>query len=76
MPTSGRREAADYVDGVAELRQCAPQSAAAGALVMELGYQAPEVRGTIPLEAETAGGPHHCTASRVRGAVSLGKGST
>jgi len=35
----------------------------AGALVMELGYQATEVRGTIPLEAETAGGlpPLHHT---------------
>ena len=28
----------------------------AGALVMELGYQATECRGTIPLEPETAGG--------------------
>jgi hypothetical protein len=35
----------------------------AGALVMELGYQATEVRGTIPLEAETPGGlpPLHHT---------------
>ena len=35
----------------------------AGAQVMELGYQATEVRGTIPLEAETSGGlpPLHHT---------------
>jgi hypothetical protein len=35
----------------------------AGALVMELGYQATEMRGTIPLEAETSGGlpPLHHT---------------
>jgi hypothetical protein len=35
----------------------------ADTLVMELGYQATEVRGTIPLEAETAGGlpPLHHT---------------
>ena len=35
----------------------------AGVLVMELGYQATEVRGTIPLEAETPGGlpPLHHT---------------
>lgn len=37
---------------LAALRKTLP----AGAMVMELGYQATECRGTIPLEPETAGG--------------------